>query len=172
MRSRAAALALSGLWLVIAPGSAAGLLPWLICRWRFSDSLGDSAILRGLGVALIAVGGAALLECFFRFAWTGFGAPVPIAPTRKLIVTGLYRHLRNPMYFGVITLMLGEALLLGQPSLLVYAAAAWTFFHLFVIGYEEPTLRQQFPDDYARYSRAVPRWIPRLRPWRERASRG
>ena len=170
MKSRAASLAVSGLWLVIALGTVAGLLPWLICRWRFSDSLGDSAVLRGLGLALIAVGGVALLECFFRFAWTGFGAPVPIAPTRKLIVTGLYRHLRNPMYFGVVTLVLGEALLLGQPSLLAYAAAAWTFYHLFVIGYEEPRLREQFPDDYARYVASVPRWIPRLRPWRKDAA--
>ena len=166
MKSRAASLALSGLWLVIAPGTVAGLLPWLITGWRFDDALGDSALVRGLGVAMIATGAAALLECFFRFAWTGFAAPVPVTPTRKLIVTGLYRHVRNPMYFGVITLVIGEALLLGQPALLAYAAMAWIFFHLFVIGYEEPTLARLFPEDFARFTRAVPRWIPRLRPWR------
>ena len=166
MKSRAASLALSGVWLVIAPGTVAGLLPWLITGWRFGDGLGDSVLVRGLGLAMIGMGAAALLECFFRFAWTGFGAPVPITPTRKLIVTGLYRHVRNPMYFAVITLVIGEALLLGQPALLAYAATAWLFFHLFVIGYEEPTLAEQFPDEHARFIRAVPRWIPRLRPWR------
>jgi protein-S-isoprenylcysteine O-methyltransferase Ste14 len=166
MKTRAASLALSGLWLVIAPGSVAGLLPWLITGWRFDDALGDSGMVRGLGLGLIALGAIALLECFFRFAWFGFAAPVPITPTRKLIVTGLYRHVRNPMYFGVITVVIGEALWLGQASLLLYAAAAWLFFHLFVVGYEEPTLREQFPADFERFERAVPRWIPRLTAWR------
>ena len=166
MRSRAASLAASGLFLLIAPGTVAGYLPWLITRWRFSDSLGDSPLMRGLGIALLALGGLALLECFVGFAWTGLGTPAPLAPTKRLIVTGLYRHVRNPMYVAVTSLVLGQALLLGDLRLLLYAAVVWTFFHLFVIGYEEPTLREQFPDDYARYVASVPRWIPRLRPWR------
>ena len=166
MKSRAAALAGSALWLVVAPGTVAGLLPWLLGRWRFGDGFGDSSLLRGLGIVLLAVGGAALLECFFRFAWTGFGTPAPVAPPRRLVVTGLYRHVRNPMYFALVTLLLGQALWLGQPGLLLYTAAVWTLFHLFVLAYEEPTLRDTFPDDYARYAQAVPRWIPRLSPWR------
>ena len=165
MKSRAASLALSGLWLVIAPGTVAGLLPWTITRFESSDALGDSMLLDAFGLVLMGVGAAALLECFFRFAWFGFAAPMPITPTRRLIVTGLYRHVRNPMYFAVVSLVIGEALWLGQPALLAYAFFAWTFFHLFVIGYEEPTLRAQFPDEHARYAKAVPRWIPRLRPW-------
>jgi protein-S-isoprenylcysteine O-methyltransferase Ste14 len=166
MRSRAASLIGSGLFLVVAPGSIAGLGPWLIGRWRFSDGLGGSVLVQGIGVALVAFGAAALLECFFRFAWTGFGTPAPVAPPRRLIVTGLYRHVRNPMYVAVTSLVLGQALLFGQPRLLLYAIAVWGTFHLFVLGYEEPNLRDRFPEDYARYRRAVPRWIPLLSPWR------
>jgi protein-S-isoprenylcysteine O-methyltransferase Ste14 len=166
MKSRSAALAASGLWLVIAPGTVAGLLPWLITSWRVGDDFGGSSIVRGIGVAIVVVGGAALAECFWRFAWTGLAAPVPITPTRKLIATGLYRHVRNPMYFAVITMVVGEALLLGRASLLAYAFIAWIFFHMFVVAYEEPTVRTQFPADFERFARAVPRWIPRLTPWR------
>jgi protein-S-isoprenylcysteine O-methyltransferase Ste14 len=107
-----------------------------------------------------------LVECFFRFAWRGLGTSAPIAPTRRLIVTGLYRHVRNPMYVAVFVLIAGQALLFGSMPLLVYAAAVWAAFHLFVLFYEEPTLRRQFPDDYERFLDAVPRWLPRLRPWR------
>ena len=166
MKSRATALAGSGLFLLIAPGTFAVNLPWLISRWRFAGTLGDLPLLRGLGIVLIVLGGLALLECFVRFAWTGFGTPAPITPTRHLIVTGFYRHVRNPMYVAVTTLILGQALLLSDLRLLVYGAAVWAGFHLFVLGYEEPTLRRSFPDDYTRFTRAVPRWIPRLRPWR------
>jgi protein-S-isoprenylcysteine O-methyltransferase Ste14 len=166
MKSRAASLVGSGLFLIAAPGSIVGLGPWLIGRWRFTDGLGDLMLLRGSGILLIVFGAVALLECFFRFAWTGLGTPAPIAPPDKLVVTGLYRRVRNPMYVAVTSLVLGQALLFGQPGLLFYAAAVWGAFHLFVLAYEEPTLRAQFPEDYERYRRGVPRWIPRLTPWR------
>jgi protein-S-isoprenylcysteine O-methyltransferase Ste14 len=164
VRSRAASLTASLLFLVVAPGTVAVYLPWLISRWRFSDEFGAS--LRGAGAVLLLLGGAVLLECFFRFAWHGFGTPAPVAPTRRLIVTGLYRHVRNPMYVAVVTLILGQALLFGQAGLLVYGGAVWLAFHLFVLAYEEPTLRRQFPADYETFVRHVPRWLPRLRPWR------
>jgi protein-S-isoprenylcysteine O-methyltransferase Ste14 len=166
MKSRAASLFGSGLFLVVAPGSIAGLGPWLISGWHFSGDLGDLVPVQALGGVLIVLGAAALLECFVRFAWTGFGTPAPIAPPTRLIVTGLYRHVRNPMYVAVMSLVLGQALLFGQPALLGYALLVWITFHLFVVGYEEPTLRDQFPEDYQRFTRAVPRWIPRLTPWR------
>lgn len=165
-RSRAVSLAGSGLFLLLAPGLGAGYVPWLISRWRLAGEFGDSSVVRAAGIVLILLGVAALLECFFRFAWLGFGTPAPVAPTQRLIVSGLYRHVRNPMYVAVVTIVLGQALLLGQSRLLLYGAAGWLVFHLFVLTYEEPTLRRQFPDDYARYTRAVPRWIPRVRPWR------
>ncbi|HVQ09138.1 MAG TPA: methyltransferase [Allosphingosinicella sp.] len=166
MRSRPLALIASAAFLIIAPGTVAGYLPWLITRWRFGLDFGDSSALRAAGLALIAIGAAALLECFVRFAWIGLGTPAPVAPPRRLVVSGLYRHVRNPMYVAVVTLVIGQALFFGALGLLLYAAAGWLFFHLFVLGYEEPALRRQFPDDYERFTRAVPRWLPRLTPWR------
>jgi protein-S-isoprenylcysteine O-methyltransferase Ste14 len=164
MRSRAAALAGSAAWFLIAPGTVAGLIPWLISDWRVSQDFGDSALLRVVGVLLIAAGLAGLVESFARFAWQGRGTPAPVAPTNKLIVSGFYRFVRNPMYVSVIAVIVGEALLFGQAALLAYAALAWLCFHLFVIAYEEPAMRRQFPADYAVYSAAVRRWLPRLKP--------
>jgi protein-S-isoprenylcysteine O-methyltransferase Ste14 len=166
MRSRAASLVASALFLILAPGTVAGYLPWTISRWRSSADFGNWIPLRGAGVLLIAAGALVLVECFVRFAWRGLGTPAPIAPTRRLIVTGLYRFVRNPMYVAVFALTAGQALLFGSAALLLYAAAVWAMFHLFVLFYEEPTLRRQFPADYERFVAGVPRWIPRLRPWR------
>jgi protein-S-isoprenylcysteine O-methyltransferase Ste14 len=164
MRSRAAALAGSALFLVIAPGTVAGLIPWLISGWRLSEDFGASDLLRVVGVLMIVAGLVGLVGSFARFAWQGRGTPAPVAPTTKLIVSGFYRFVRNPMYVSVIGIIAGEALLFGQVELLVYAALAWLFFHLFVIAYEEPAMRRQFPADYAVYSAAVRRWLPRLKP--------
>jgi protein-S-isoprenylcysteine O-methyltransferase Ste14 len=119
MRSRAAALAGSALFLVIAPGTVAGLIPWLISGWRFGEDFGGSALLRVVGVLLILAGLAGLVESFARFAWQGRGTPAPVAPTTKLIVSGFYRFVRNPMYVSVIGVIVGEALLFGQMELLV-----------------------------------------------------
>jgi protein-S-isoprenylcysteine O-methyltransferase Ste14 len=172
VRSRAASLLGSGLFLLVAPGTVAGYLPWLISRWRFAGELGDPRFGFAAGALLLLFGGAALLECFFRFAWHGLGTPAPIAPTRRLVVSGLYRHVRNPMYVAVAALVLGQALLFGNEQLLLYAGAVWLSFHLFVLAYEEPTLRRQFPADYEAFVRAVPRWIPRPRPWSGRPEDG
>jgi protein-S-isoprenylcysteine O-methyltransferase Ste14 len=166
MRSRTASLIGSFIFLLVAPGTVAGYLPWLLTRWRFAGHFGDSSVLRGAGAFLLLLGGAALLECFFRFAWTGFGTPAPVLPTRRLVVSGLYRHVRNPMYVAVASLIFGQVLWFGQKPLLLYGGTVWLAFHLFVLAYEEPTLRRQFPQDYPRYLSAVPRWLPRLRPWR------
>jgi protein-S-isoprenylcysteine O-methyltransferase Ste14 len=166
MRSRTASLAASALFLLVAPGSVAGYLPWLFTRWSFGRDFGDSILLRGTGAVLGLAGAAVLLDCFVRFAWSGLGTPAPIAPTRRLIVTGLYRNVRNPMYVAVSALVAGQALLLGSLPLLAYAATVWAAFHLFVLFYEEPTLRRQFPADYERFLNSVPRWLPRLRPRR------
>jgi protein-S-isoprenylcysteine O-methyltransferase Ste14 len=165
MRSRAASLAASALFLIVAPGTVAGYLPWLITGWRSGGDFGGSGAAPAAGGLLVLAGAIVLLECFVRFAWTGLGTPAPVAPTQRLVVTGLYRHVRNPMYVAVFALIAGQALLLGSAPLLAYGAVVWTAFHLFVLLYEEPTLRRQFPDDYERFTRAVPRWLPRLRPW-------
>lgn len=160
---RTSALIFSFLFLILAPGTVAGLGPWWINGWRFHDA---PSALRVLGVPLIAGGLYLLLECFGRFALQGHGTPAPVAPPDRLVVTGPYRRVRNPMYVAVVALILGQAALFADARLLVYAAAVWLGFHLFVLIYEEPTLRSAFPEDYAAFTAAVPRWRPRLKPWR------
>lgn len=156
----------SALFLLAAPGTVAGLIPWSITRWRFDPPLLGFEPLRWLGGALIAAGLAVLLESFARFARHG-GTPAPIAPTESLVVTGLYRHVRNPMYCAVVSLIAGQALLFGSAELLGYAALIWTIFHLFVIFYEEPRLTADHGELYAEYRAHVPRWAPRVRPWKK-----
>lgn len=162
--TRSAALAFSGLFLLVAPGTLAGLIPFSLTEgWR--QPLGPLP-LAAAGAMLIAGGALLLLECFSRFALQGHGTPAPVAPPTRLIVTGAYRRVRNPMYVAVVSLVLGQAAVFADPRLLGYAAVLWLGFHLFVLGYEEPTLRQSFPEDYRAFFAAVPRWIPRLTPWR------
>jgi protein-S-isoprenylcysteine O-methyltransferase Ste14 len=153
----------SGLFLIAAPGVMAGLIPWLLTGW---DSTDPPVIVAALGAILIVAGIAVVLLAFARFVLEGRGTPAPIAPTDTLVVGGLYRHVRNPMYVAVGTIIVGQALLFGRPALLIYAAVFWAIVAAFVHGYEEPTLSERYGDQYATYRRAVPAWIPRLRPWR------
>ena len=163
-RARAAAGSLA--FLLVAPGVVAGLVPWLITRWEVDEELAWLP-LQVLGGLLIAAGVAVLLHAFARFVVEGLGTPAPVAPTEKLVVGGLYRHVRNPMYVAVASTIVGQALVLGRPVLLAYAALFMATVAAFVHLYEEPTLTRQFGDDYTRYRRAVPAWRPRLSPWRE-----
>jgi protein-S-isoprenylcysteine O-methyltransferase Ste14 len=164
--NRTAASLGSALFLVLAPGTVAGVIPWAISRWQAGPAWRDLEPTRGLGWLLILAALALLLDCFGRFAWEGSGAPAPIAPPGRLVVTGPYRRVRNPMYVAVTGLVLGQALVLASFPLLVYAVFIWGAFHGFVVGYEEPRLRRRFPEDSAAFFAAVPRWIPRLRPWK------
>lgn len=149
----------------IAPVTVAGWLPWYLTRWQIAGPLFDGAASRWLGALLLLAGAAVVIECFARFALKGIGTPAPVAPTQNLVVSGLYRHFRNPMYVGVVTAILGQALVFGSPALVVYAAVVFAGFFLFVLGYEEPALRRQFGAEYEAYCSNVPRWIPRIRPW-------
>ena len=166
MRKLAALLG-SLLFLAIAPGTIAGLLPWWITGWRAAPDI--PLAVRAAGALLLAGGGLVLLESFARFALHGEGTPAPVAPTRRLVVTGLYRFVRNPMYLAVLALITGQALWLGRWELLAYGSIVAAGFHLFVLGYEEPTLRGRYGAEYDAFTRAVPRWRPRLRPWRPSA---
>jgi protein-S-isoprenylcysteine O-methyltransferase Ste14 len=156
----------SVLFFLVAPGVVAGLAPWWISRWHMQPPLLGLSLFRAAGVGLIVLGIPALLDSFARFAAQGLGTPAPIFPTRHLVVTGLYRHVRNPMYVGVVSVIVGQGLLLGNARVLRYGALVWLAFYLFVIGYEEPTLRRTFGAEYERFCGQVPRWIPRVRPWR------
>jgi protein-S-isoprenylcysteine O-methyltransferase Ste14 len=164
--TRARAAAGSLVFLLLAPGVAAGLVPWLLTGW---DSASVWPPQRLLGALLIVAGAAVLLHAFARFVVEGVGTPAPVAPPDRLVVGGLYRYVRNPMYLAVAATIVGQALLLGRPVLLPYAALFLAVTAAFVHFYEEPTLTRQFGDEYAAYRRAVPAWLPRLRPWRPSA---
>lgn len=148
---------------VVAPGVVAGAVPWLLTGWRSGGSV--AAPLRALGVALVVAGAAVLVIAFARFVTEGSGTPAPVAPTESLVVGGLYRHVRNPMYLAVVAVIVGQALILGRPVLLAYAGAVWAVVAAFVRWYEEPTLARTFGSDYEDYRRAVPAWRPRMRAW-------
>lgn len=107
-----------------------------------------------------------VLDSFARFAIQGLGTPAPVLPTKHLVVTGLYRYVRNPMYVGVAATIFGQGLVFGNVRVLEYGLLVWLAFHLFVLGYEEPTLRRSFGDEYAEFCRNVPRWIPRVKAWK------
>jgi protein-S-isoprenylcysteine O-methyltransferase Ste14 len=156
----------SAVFLVIAPGIVAGYLPWRICGWHFGPPWMGIRWLRLLGVLFIAAGLPVLLDSFARFALQGLGTPAPVFPTRHLVVTGLFRYVRNPMYVAVVALILGQGLVFGSVRVLEYGLAVWAGFFLFVLFYEEPTLRSSFGSEYEEFCANVPRWIPRLRPWR------
>jgi protein-S-isoprenylcysteine O-methyltransferase Ste14 len=152
-------------FLVLAPGTVAGLVPWWISRWRLHPPFLGFAPFRAIGVLLMAFGVAVVLESFARFAIQGIGTPAPVFPTRHLVVQGPYRYVRNPMYVAVTALILGQALLLGDIHLLAYAVFPWLVAHVFVLTYEEPTLRKTFGAEYETYCAHVPRWLPRFTPW-------
>jgi protein-S-isoprenylcysteine O-methyltransferase Ste14 len=153
-------------FLVLAPGTVAGFVPWWMSRWRIQDPLLGLEFLRWIGIALILAGAAILVEAFARFAWHGFGTPAPVFPTKKLVTTGLYRYVRNPMYVAVTAVIFGEGLLLGNAKLIGYGACVWLAFFVFVLAYEEPTLRRTYGGEYAAFCAVVPRWIPRISRWR------
>jgi protein-S-isoprenylcysteine O-methyltransferase Ste14 len=120
--------------------------------------------LRAIGALMIAAGLPVLLDSFSRFAFQGLGTPAPAAPTQHLVVTGLYRHVRNPMYVAVSALILGQGLVFGNVVVLEYGLIVWLAFLAFVVLYEEPTLRRQFGMQYEAYCNRVPRWIPHIKP--------
>ena len=150
-------------FLVVAPGVVGVLFPWLLTGW---DAESFPWPLRVVGIGLIVAGAAALLEAFGRFVVEGLGTPAPVAPPDRLVVGGLYRYVRNPMYLAVAAVIVGQALLLGRPVLLLYAAAFGACVVAFVRWYEEPTLLREFAEEYETYRRAVPAWLPRRTPWR------
>ena len=156
----------SALFFVIVPCTMAGLVPWWITHWQFQPGWFGMESSRVVGGALILLAVPGLVDSFARFALQGLGTPAPIAPTRHLVVSGLYRHVRNPMYVAVATAIFGQAILFSDWRLALYGALFWLATHAFVVVYEEPTLERTFGAEYARFRSHVPRWIPRLTAWR------
>jgi len=155
----------SALFFVAAPCVVAGLIPWWLSRELWPPFL-SLELTRAVGAVLIVAGLPGILDSFARFAREGLGTPAPIAPTRHLVVSGLYRYVRNPMYVGVVAVIAGQAILFADWRVLLYAALVWLACHLFVLAYEEPTLRRTFGAEYEAFRAHVPRWIPQPKPWR------
>jgi protein-S-isoprenylcysteine O-methyltransferase Ste14 len=164
--SKATAVVGSALFFVIAPLGLSGFVPWWVTHWEFHPAFFGVDLTRILGGMLIVAGVPGVVDSFARFALEGLGTPAPIAPARKLVVTGLYRYVRNPIYISVVAVILGQALLFGDGRLVWYGASLWLLFHLWVVAIEEPTLEETFGGAYERFRTNVPRWIPRLTPWR------
>lgn len=167
---RVSAVLGSALFFLVAPCVLAGLIPWSMNSWEFRPAFFGLEGARAVGVLLILAGLPGLVDSFARFALQGLGTPAPVAPTKNLVVTGLYRHVRNPIYVAVVAIILGQAVLFGDWRLLWYAALLWLFFHVFVVVYEEPTLKQTFGAQYEAYRANVRRWVPRVAPWTAPAS--
>jgi protein-S-isoprenylcysteine O-methyltransferase Ste14 len=166
MASRAVSVMVSLLFTVFGgPGILLVLVPWWITRFQIPE--GQSAWRMIAGAVLIAAGLVPLLESIWRFIVVGRGTLIPLVPTERLVVTGLYRYVRNPMYVGVVTAIAGEALLFWNRSLVVELALVAVAMDLFVHFYEEPQLTRTYPAEYPKYSRNVRRWIPRLTAWDE-----
>ena len=161
--SKAIAAAGSAVFFALAPGVMAGLIPYWLTGWEAKDTW---APLVAVGAVLLVAGVIVLVHAFVRFVVEGLGTPAPVAPPEHLVVGGLFRYVRNPMYVAVAATIVGQALVLGRPGLLLYAAAFVAVTATFVRLYEEPVLRERFGAEYEAYCRAVPGWWPRRHAWR------
>jgi protein-S-isoprenylcysteine O-methyltransferase Ste14 len=159
MGARVKAAVGSIVFLAVAPGVVAGAIPYWMSGWETAGNVPTIQV--ALGAALVMAGVAVLLDAFGRFVVEGLGTPAPVAPTEQLVVGGLYRYVRNPMYVAVATAIIGQAVLLGRPGLLVYAVAFGVAVWSFVRFYEEPTLAARYGAEYEAYRRMVPGWWPR-----------
>jgi protein-S-isoprenylcysteine O-methyltransferase Ste14 len=148
-----------------APGVVCGVIPWLLTGWEQGTQLPYG--LRPAGALTVAIGALLLIRAFVRFVAEGAGTPAPVAPTDRLVVGGMYRWVRNPMYLAVLATILGQALLLGRPVLLAYASVVAIAVASFVRWYEEPTLAARHGAAYDDYRRTVPPWLPRRPPRRD-----
>src|SRR5215472_9314958 len=163
-RSTAAVVSIS--WGVAVGGTFGCLLPYLLNYWHFHEPLPYWAVARVAGVALIAAGLVPVVRSFVEFGKAdGTTVPVPVAAPRRLVVSGFYRYVRNPIYVGFLAVLIGQTLLFGSRGLLEYTAIAWCVGAVGVRFHEEPILARRFGADYEEYRRAVRAWIPRIRPW-------
>jgi protein-S-isoprenylcysteine O-methyltransferase Ste14 len=163
----------SAAWFVAMGGTFACGLPYALNEWHFHQPPADWAPARVIGGLLIGVGLVPLVHSFVVFTRTG-ATPFPAASPSQLVVSGFYRHVRNPIYVGFLIVMAGQAALFGSLGLLEYAAVSWLVAAAAVRWYEEPVLARKFGDAYRAYRRAVPAWLPRVHSWTpgEGAERG
>jgi protein-S-isoprenylcysteine O-methyltransferase Ste14 len=138
------------------PGTVTVVVPWLIV------GRGASAGAHWPGLVLVALGAAILFRCIWEFAVSGRGTLAPVDPPKNLVVSGLYRYVRNPMYVGVVLILAGEAWAFASDWLAMYAAGFFLAVNLFIRFHEEPALVRKFGEFYAEYMRTVPRWVPKI----------
>ena len=163
---RRTALAAAGsiAWFAVAAAVGVAWVPWLITGWRVAYPSSSWRVVQAIGLVVILMGLVPVVWTFVSFVRAG-GTPIPGAFTQELVVRGFNRYVRNPIYLGVLAIVVGEALVLGQWELLAYAAGVWLVAVWFVRVYEEPALAARFGAQYESYRRAVPAWWPRARPW-------
>jgi protein-S-isoprenylcysteine O-methyltransferase Ste14 len=153
------------LFTFVVPATVAVYLPLWLAPEDFLEPLGTPSPWKWLAIAPLAAGLVIYTWCVWDFGSHG-GTPAPVDAPKRLVVRGLYRYVRNPMYVGVLLLILGWVVWFRSSRLLLYAGLIAIAFHLFVTGYEEPTLRRRFGSEYQDYAARVNRWLPRLPPGR------
>jgi protein-S-isoprenylcysteine O-methyltransferase Ste14 len=159
VRADVSAVAKTLVFTVFVPATVAGYVPWRLRQ----DAAPVTGAEEWAAITVITIGIAIYLyTAFWGFALIGGGTPAPIAPTKILVVKGLHRFVRNPMYIGVALVIGGQAWLFHSMHVAIYMVCMLLTAHLFVLFYEEPTLRKQFGDEYERYCASVPRWIPKV----------
>ena len=148
-------------FLAVAPGVVAGWLPWSLTDGWTRNTVPHPDWLIAIGALFVGAGTASLLGTFGLYVAQGRGTPAPIAPTEQLVVRGLNRYVRNPMYLAVVAMIVGQACILAQPVLFAYAVAALAAMAAFARWHEEPVLRARYGTQYRAYCDRVPAWIPR-----------
>ena len=152
----------TSLFTILVPGAATVLVPYLLLTSGFQLHPMEIGAWRILGLPPVLLGAVTYLWCAWDFTFTGRGTPAPIDPPKELVVKGLYRYVRNPMYVGITLILLGEGLLFESAVLFLYVGLLLVWFQLFIVYYEEPTLRRLFGASYESYCKSVSRWIPGL----------
>lgn len=147
---------------IIVPGGAVILVPYLILRMTGSSPPPEPGLVELVCLTVAGLGAAMVIWVSVAFVRQGRGTPVPIDPPREFVATGLFRFVRNPMYLGVLTILVAEAVYFRSWLILGYALALWLAFHILLIVFEEPQLLRRFGESYRRYLSATPRWFPRV----------
>lgn len=148
------------LWSIFVPGTVAILVPYWLLSSQPRLFPFELSVFRFIGLIPMVLGALLYLWCAWDFTFTGRGTPAPFDPPKEMVARGLYSYVRNPMYVAVLLALTGEAILFESVPILIYALIAFSFFHLWVLFYEEPTLRRKFGESYDRYCLRVHRWIP------------
>lgn len=153
--------------ILILPGTVVGLIPYYLNKYLFDLVIYDEHILiQGLGIGFLILGGLIFLRSVFLFGTKGNGTLAPWKPPTKLVISGLYKYVRNPMISGVLCLLIGETLFLNSIPILIWAMIFFVINTVYFEFIEEPKLERRFGEDYVHYKQQVPRWIPNTKPYK------